>query len=189
MPNSALALGHEGLRLRSRRIRSDRSHRLSSRFVMGLLVLAGLAGFVGATWLLRWTSVADAAATDQQRYLAILTGVRGQVDESAMRIGLLSAQYAQGQISTSELEARLDVDLASLRRVDEQLSLASPPAELRSANAEYLSAVRLFEQAATELMQIADDRDSTHIAAAVPSSLDGMSQLQRARSDALPPLR
>jgi hypothetical protein len=189
MPYSALALGHEGLRLRSRRIRSDRSHRLSSRFVMGLLVLAGLAGFVGATWLLRWTSVADAAAADQQRYLALLTGVRGQVDESAMHIGLLSAQYVQGEISTGQLKASLEDDLARLRGVDEQLSVASPPAQMRTSNDEYLSAVRLFEQAATELMQIADDGDAAHIAAALPSSLEGVSQLQRARSEPSNPVR
>jgi hypothetical protein len=47
MPYSARALGQEGLRLRSRRVRSDRSHRLSVALVLALFVVAGLLGYFG----------------------------------------------------------------------------------------------------------------------------------------------
>jgi hypothetical protein len=47
MPDSARALGQRGLRLRSRRVRSDRSHRLSAALVLALFVVAGLVGYLG----------------------------------------------------------------------------------------------------------------------------------------------
>ena len=48
MPYSARALGQEQLRLRSRRVRSNRSQRLSVWLAVVVLVLASLAGYFGA---------------------------------------------------------------------------------------------------------------------------------------------
>jgi hypothetical protein len=183
MPYSALALGHESLRLRSRRVRSDRSHRLSVRFALGLLVLASLAGFVGATWQTRSSSAADMATIDQQRYATIMWNVRAQVDESAVRMGLMAAQYVQGDIDAHQLKDGLDDDLTNFRRVDEQLRDLRPAGELRVEHQDYLDAVRLFEQSALEMMKVTDDGDSTHVSAAIPASLEGVSRLRRAISD------
>jgi hypothetical protein len=49
MPYSARALGQEQLRLRSRRVRSNRSQRLSVWLAVVVLVLASLAGYFGAS--------------------------------------------------------------------------------------------------------------------------------------------
>src|SRR5438874_13640524 len=49
MPYSARALGQEGLRLRSRRVRSNRSQRLSAPLVVAVIVVVSLGGFVGAS--------------------------------------------------------------------------------------------------------------------------------------------
>src|SRR5437870_1532362 len=120
MPYSARALGHQSFRLRSRRARSDRSHRLSVRFAVALMVLASLAGLVGATLQTRLSPVADAAAVDEQLYVTALWIIQNQVDEGALHLGVIAAQYAQGEIDRTELATRLDDDLATLRRVDDQ---------------------------------------------------------------------
>jgi hypothetical protein len=49
MPYGARALGQEGLRLRSRRVRSAKSARLSLRLAVVVLILAGLIGYFGAS--------------------------------------------------------------------------------------------------------------------------------------------
>jgi hypothetical protein len=51
MPYGARALGQESLRLRSRRLRSDRAQRLSVRLLVLVFVFASLIGFVGASLL------------------------------------------------------------------------------------------------------------------------------------------
>ena len=49
MPYSARALGQDGLRLRSRRVRRDRSQRLSWLLAVTVVMVAGLWGLVGAS--------------------------------------------------------------------------------------------------------------------------------------------
>jgi hypothetical protein len=185
MPYGAQALGHEGLRLRSRRVRSDRSHRLSVRFALGLLVVASLAGLLDVIWQMRVSPVADAATSatvEERRYVTTLWSVQSQVDESAAQMGLAAAQFAGGDIDSRELNVRLGDTLAILRRLDDVLSGMQPPEVLSLERQDAIDAIHLFEQSAFEMMKVADDGDPAHVSAGIPMGLEGLSHLRAVSS-------
>src|SRR6266487_5330583 len=109
---SALALGHEGLRLRSRRVRSDRSHRLSLWFGLVVIGIASMVGFVGAGLSARPESVVDAAAVDQRRFVSELQPLHADVQRSIEQEGVLVAVYQSGEIDRIEFQRRLASILA-----------------------------------------------------------------------------
>ena len=201
MPNGARALGQEGLRLRSRRVRSDRSQRLSVRVALAMFVVTGLGGLVGATidgdgirlpalslpgstwhvpgWMPAPTGAVVVAPTVEERdYLAALKPIHVRLDQSIVRMGLLAASYGNGDVSAVALRSGLNDSLTSYRRAEEQIQTLIPPAELQSEHASYLASVRLFQQSAQEWLKIYDDGDPEHFYAAMPLTLEGMTRVR-----------
>jgi hypothetical protein len=177
MPYSALALGHEDLRLRSRRVRSDRSHRLSLRFALGVLVLTGLFALIGAMIREQSPPVVDAAAIDEGRYVAALVPIKDEIDQSAVHMGLSTAQYADGEIDVVELRARLLDDLTALRAAEAELDSIEPPHDLGGVRQNSVDAVRLFERSADELLSFSVDGNMEHLSSAVQLSLQGTARM------------
>jgi len=191
MPYSALALGQAGLRLRSRRVRSDRSHRLSLRFVLILVLGASLVGFVGES--LRAPTAAGTYAPPappaaEQRYLQALLPIHAQLERSVARLGLLTAVPGDEtqQIESAELAAGLEEALASFRNAEVQMRTLDPPPDLRSIHQGYLDALRLLEQSALEMLRGVQDRNEAHLSAAIPLGLEATSR-RRALTDRLWP--
>jgi hypothetical protein len=198
MSYSALALGHEGLRLRSRRVRSGKSQRMSVRLVVAFVMVAGVVGTGGGSLRLEipavhvpgWMpapSVPTQLAADlttrpedqeRQRYLAELWPIHVRLERSVDQMGLLAAVYGSQEIDRTELKRRLGDALTSYRRAEEQIGTFRPPADLQSAQDRYVGAVRLFEQSAMELLQMVDDGDEDHFLRAMPLTLEGASRLR-----------
>jgi hypothetical protein len=180
MPDSALALGHESLRLRSRRVRSDRSHRLSVRFAVVLIVLASLAGFVGQGFRARAAAVYDTARIDQQTYLDLLWPIHRRLEQNVLGFGFVTAAAANPSTDPLDLTTRLDQGLASFRLTEEQVRALQPPADLRDVQLEYLDTLQLLQQAASEMTGNSPvGVDEARSATAISLGLDAATRLQR----------
>ena len=57
------------------------------------MVLASLAGLVGAILQTRLSPVADAAAVDERLYVTALWIIQNQVEESALHLGVVAALF------------------------------------------------------------------------------------------------
>lgn len=205
MPYGALTL-HEGLRLRSRRVRCHRSQRLTAKSVLTLLVLAASLGYFGApvggasAARLGWTvhppafgapfAVAlpgranaapqppDSRATDEQRYLEALWPIHAELQQTLVSIGLSAAFYESQDIDRAALKSRVDQGLATYRDAEARMQALEPPPTLRGPHAGYLEAVRMFQDSAIEMSKMFDDGDEAHLTAALPLSLEGSTRLR-----------
>ena len=215
MPYSARALGQDGLRLRSRRVRTARSQRLSvplAATLVLLVVLVALIGFYGASVAGRelrlpslvipgWMPGPSVAPTlpqsveeavllgpdaDQRRYLDALLPIHSRLMQTVMRTGLAAAAYGERDSDAAYFRSQIDDSLASYRRVEEDVLALQPPPHLRASHDDYVAAVRLFERSAVEMRKVYDDGDPDHLAAGAPLSLEGMARI-RALSDRLWP--
>src|SRR5689334_25082220 len=168
MPYSAQALGQEGLRLRSRRVRSHRSQRLSAPIVAAVVLVVGLGGFVGASvansgfhfpalvipgWMPGPSAVAPAShaypdALDRQ-YVDALLPIHSRLMQAVLRTGLATAAFGDRADDPGAFRAQLQDSLASYRDVEEAVLALDPPTDLRDTHERYLATVRLFERSAT----------------------------------------
>jgi hypothetical protein len=166
---SAAALGHAGLRLRSRRVRSSRSHRFWAALVVATVGLAIGAGFFAATFITeRGEPVVDAASLDRQRSVTDLRPIDAQIERTVSREGLLVASYANGELDRNQLQRQLGEVLAEYREAAADL----PPQS--QAEGEALTALT---QSAVELSQAYDDGDQARVASALAHSLEATAQL------------
>jgi hypothetical protein len=210
VPYSAPALSF-GLRLRSRRVRSDRPQAPSVKLLLTTIALAGMVGFTGS--ILRGDTRLDlsgfvgqvrqsttallamprtAQVREQQRYADSLRPIHTQLELDVARVGLGAAFYKSRDIDSRELRTRLSQGLASYRQAEAQLAALRPPPALRVPHRDYVDAVRLFEQSALEMLRMYEDGDEEHLAAALPLSLDGTQRLREVSGqvwpDAYPPI-
>ena len=178
---SAVALG-DGLRLRSRRVRSSRSHRLSLWISIVVIAIAAGAGFIGVQMRTPPTpavsvNVVDAATLDQQRFVSELRPIRAEVQRSISETGLLVATYQSGSINKAELQRRLAAILASYRESARQVDALNPPADMRPTVQAYRDTLGALSQSGTELSKAYDDGDEGRVAAALAQSLRATVQL------------
>jgi hypothetical protein len=197
------------MRLRSHRVRSDRSQLSTARLALIAAGLAALIGFASAN--LRDEALpgvggglasANAPTTasipaprplaiEEQRYADALWSIHTQVEQSIARVGLGAAFYKSREIDSVELRVRLNQGLSGYRQAEMQIQALDPPANLRPVHEGYLAAVRLFQQSALEMLRMYDDGNEEHLVAALPLSLDGTSRLREIGAqfwpDAYPP--
>jgi hypothetical protein len=178
---SAVALG-DGLRLRSRRVRSGRSHRLSLWISIVVIAIAAGAGFLGVQMRTPPTpavngSVVDAATLDQQRFVSELRPIRADIQRSISETGLLVAAYQSGGVSKAELQRRLAGILASYREAARKVDGLNPPEELRPTVQAYRETLGALTQSGTELSKAYDDGNEARVSAALAQSLRATVQL------------
>jgi hypothetical protein len=166
---SAAALGHADLRLRSRRVRSGRSHRLWAALVVATIGVAIGAGFLAASYLTeRDEPVVDASTLDQQRVVADLRPIDAQVERTVAQEGLLVASYANRELDRNALQRQLGEVLAAYRAAAADL----PPQ--RQAEGDALTQLT---QSTIELSQAYDDGDQTRVASALAHTLEATARL------------
>jgi hypothetical protein len=177
---SALALG-DGLRLRSRRVRSGRSHRLSLWLAIVVIAAAGGAGFVGVQ--VRTPAqptanvfVVDAATLDQQRFVSQVRPIHAEIQGGIAETGLVVASYQSGSIGKPELQRRLAAVLASYRDAASQLDAVDAPAPMRSTVQGYRETLATLTQLGTELSKAYDDGDAGRVSATLALSLQATAQ-------------
>jgi len=186
---SALVLGHGGLRLRSRRVRSDRSHRLSLWFGLAVIGIASMVGFVGAGFSARRELVVDAASVDQHRFVSELQPLHADVQRSIEQEGVLVAAYQSGEIDRIEVQRRLASILASYSRASTQIDALEPSPGLESVRPSYVRALGVLSESATELSKAYDDGDETRVSAALALSLEATARMHALADLAWPPRR
>lgn len=180
---SAAALGYAGLRLRSRRVRSSRSHGLWAALVVATIGLAIGAGYLAASYKFDTDEplVDNTAALDQPRVVADLGPIDAQIERTVSQEGLLVVSYANGELDRKELQRQLGEVLASYRDAANQVAAVDAPPRLQ-ADAEALTSLT---QSAVELSQAYDDGDQTRVASALAHSLEAIARLH-ALSDSSP---
>jgi hypothetical protein len=172
---SAVALG-DGLRLRSRRVRSGRSHRRSLWISIVVIAMAAGAGFVGVQMRTPPTpavngGVVDAATLDQQRFVSELRPIRADIQRNISETGLLVATYQSGGVSKVELQRRLTAILARYREAARQVDGLNPPDGMRPTVQAYRDTLAALTQSGTELSKAYDDGNDARVAAALAQSL------------------
>jgi len=172
--SSAAALGHASLRLRSRRVRSGRSHRLWAALVVATIGVAIGAGVLAATFKTETDQpVVDAAPLDQQRVVADVRPIDAQIERAVSQEGVLVASYANGELDRNDLQRQLGEVLASYRDAADQAAAVDAPSQ-RQAEGEALNELT---QSAIELSQAYDDGDQTRVASALAHSLEATVRL------------
>ncbi len=178
---SAVALGHDGLRLRSRRNRSGRSHRLPWGFAVLAIVAASVVGLAGAkfatTRLVASTPVADAATLEQQRFARELRSIRAELQQSVASLGLAVTAYESGEIDRTELQRRLADVLRSYAVTSHEVGRLEPPSGEENVVAEYVASVNALTQSAAGLSRAYDDGDQAGVARSLAASLQAVAQL------------
>lgn len=172
MPYSAHALGRTDLRLRLRRSRSDRSHRLSVQIAVAVVAAVGLIGLASAG-----IQAHSASTTDTQRYLQALWPISVDLEQSANRVGLAAALYEDADIDETELRSRLDTAIDAYTRDADQIGSLDPPPELADVHQGYVASAELLRESTQEMLKTCDDGDDAHISAAVPLMLDTTARL------------
>jgi hypothetical protein len=176
---SASALGHEGLRLRSRRLRSTRSHRLAPSIiiVVAVVALASGVGYVGAQYRTQSEPVVDAATIEQQRFGADLRPIEAAIEHDITQEGLLVAAYQSGQIDRARLQRQLGDVLVSFQSEADALQSLAPPPALSSTVQIEQDALRDLSKSGAQLSQAYDDGDQSRVSAALAASLQATARL------------
>ena len=87
--------------------------------------------------------------------------------------------YKTGDLSRSELRARMEQSLATYREAEARILALEPPASLRGDHEQYLAAVRLFQQSALEAIKMFKDGREEHLLAAYPKSQEGSDTIMK----------
>jgi len=177
---SAIALGHNGLRLRSRRLRSNSSHRLSWGLTIAALAAAATVGFVGANVSLlqiTTTSVVDASTLEQQRFATDLRPIHAEIEQSMVTVGLVVAAYENGEIDATDLQHRLADVLVSYDDAASSLDLLTPPTGAESTVTAYMDEVSSLRSSGEELSKAFDDGDQAQVGAALAETLQAAVRL------------
>jgi hypothetical protein len=119
-----------------------------------------------------------ALTSAEERYIHQLWPIHGDVERSAMRMALGQIFYKTQDLGRAELGTRVEQALATYRAAETKLRALDPPASLLNQHDEYLSAVRLFQESAVELMKMFKDGQDDHMLAAYPKSQQGSDKIR-----------
>ena len=119
-----------------------------------------------------------ALTADEERYIRALWPIHGDVERSTMRMSLGQIFYTAKDLSAPELKARVEQALAVYKSAQTRMQALQPPASLRVPHEDYLAAVRLFEESASEAMKMFDDGREDHLLAAHPKAQAGTDKIR-----------
>ena len=104
----------------------------------------------------------------EEAYAHALWPVHTDVKLSALRMMFAGINYKRGKIDRADLKARVDAENETFRRAAARIRTLAPPASLQEVHAYYVDALRLYQQAAAEMLKIVDDGRGEHLVAASP---------------------
>ena len=119
-----------------------------------------------------------ALTADEEEYIRALWPIHGDVERSTMRMSLGQIFYKTQALGRDELGARVKEALASYQAAQTRLAALQPPASLRSDHEAYLTAVRLFQESAAEVLKMFSDARDDHMLAAYPSSQEASNKIR-----------
>jgi hypothetical protein len=101
----------------------------------------------------------------EEAYVQALWPIHGAVERTSARVSLGNIFYKTNDLGKADLKARVDAALAIYQQAEAQISALEPPPSFAKAHAEYLKAVRLFEQSALEEVKMFEDGNEDHLLA------------------------
>jgi len=104
----------------------------------------------------------------EEAYAHALWPVHTDVKLSALRMMFAGINYKRGKIDRADLKAGVDAENETFRRAAARIRTLAPPASLQEVHAYYVDALRLYQQAAAEMLKIVDDGRDEHLVAASP---------------------
>lgn len=110
-----------------------------------------------------------ALTDEEERYIRALWPIHGDVERHAMRLSLGQIFYKTNDLGAPELKARVEQALSVYKNATTRIQGLQAPASLRAQHDDYLGAVRLFEESASEIMKMFDDGRDEHLLAAYPN--------------------
>ena len=114
----------------------------------------------------------------EEQYIRELWPIHGDVERSTMRMSLGQIFYKTRDLGRAELGTRVTEALATYQAAETRLRAMEPPTSLRSEHEEYLSAVRLFKESASEVRKMFTDGRDEHMLAAYPKSQEGSNRIR-----------
>jgi hypothetical protein len=99
-----------------------------------------------------------ALTADEERFAHELWKIHDKVRTLAVRMSFVGLSYKMGDITSSELPARVGPILREFRAALSDSEALVPPASLKSLHGEYVGAVRDYEQAAVEMIRAGKDK-------------------------------
>jgi len=114
----------------------------------------------------------------EETYMRAMWPIHGDVERSVMRVSLGQIFYKTNDLSRDELKTRVEQAFLTYRGAETRMRALEPPASLRDDHEQYLAAVRLFQQAAVEVLKMFKDGREDHLLAAYPKSQEGSDKIR-----------
>lgn len=104
----------------------------------------------------------------EETYAHVLWPIHADVKLGALRMMFAGINYKLRKIDRAELKAIVEASNDIYRRADRRVRTFQPPSSLQETHAYYLDALRLYRQAAAEMLKVFDDGRDEHLVAASP---------------------
>jgi hypothetical protein len=114
----------------------------------------------------------------EETYTQALWPIHGDIERSAVRTSLGAIFYTTNDLPKADLKARIEAALTTYRQAEARISALQPPSSLARAHDDYLVAVRLFEQSASEALKMFDDDNDEHLLVAHSFSQQGSNKIR-----------
>ena len=153
---------------------------------LGLVAIAALALYRETTTVARLASArpsigpARPALTGaEETYARTLWPIHNEVKAGALRMTLGGLNYKLREIDGVNLRERVRVASEVYREAEVKIRALAPPPSLASVHAQYLEAVRLYQEAGREMARVLDDGQDAHLVTAFPKSQEAGTALLR----------
>jgi hypothetical protein len=108
-----------------------------------------------------------AFTAEEEAYAAALWPIhRGVGETAAVNLTFAGMAYATEGHDAGKLKARVEPLVRTFRAARMNTEKLTPPRSLQAVHARYLEALSLYQQAATEMLQVTDDGDDRHLVSA-----------------------
>lgn len=115
----------------------------------------------------------------EEAYAAALWPIHNEVKVSALRMTFGGLSYKLKEIDRAALKARVEAAGETYHRAAARIRGLHPPPSLEKIHAEYVDAVRLYEQSAAEMVKVFKDGRDDHLVAAYPLSREAGEKILR----------
>jgi hypothetical protein len=115
----------------------------------------------------------------EETYAHALWAIHADVKNAAYGLTFSGLNYKLRQTDRAEFGSRVRSASESLGQAESRIRSLVPPPSLGEVHAQYLEAVHLFQQSASEMLKVAADGRDDHLLAAHPLSQEASEKLLR----------
>jgi hypothetical protein len=119
-----------------------------------------------------------APSAAEEAYAQALWPIHNEVKAGALKMTMSGVQYKTRRLDATGLRAQVLASREAYRKAEAEIRALEAPASLAPTHADYLRAVVLYQQSATEMARLADDRQEQHLVDAFPMSQEAGRKLR-----------